>query len=178
MKDITTDKAINPLISLVYYDYLGLTYLHIYLIKSDSNYLFNAKNSFLTALEYCKKIDTGMQIWKGFIHYNLARTYEYLNAPEDADSNYTIAYEIRCDWPKMAKNSITVRNALSSEYFIAKISYIDMRKRFKFLSFEEAQTEYNYIEKELDSYSDVDDRLDRLIYIRKLLNSRKINKPF
>lgn len=172
MKGIPSDKEINPLISLVYYDYLGLTYLRIYRIENSESSLRQAKESFLKALTYCEKVDLGLEIWKGFLTYNLARVFADSNEPNEAENYFIEAYEIRNDWLKVSKYNVTVRNALSSEYFIAKIDYIDMCRKFELMSPEEIQDEYSDMEKELDFYSDIDDKVDRLIYVRQLLKNR------
>ncbi len=67
-----------------------------------------------------------------------------------------------------------MRNALLSEYFIAKIDYIDMCKKFQLLSGEQIEQEYIAIEAELNTYCDVDDKLEQLLYVRRLLQSKKM----
>lgn len=48
-----------------------------------------------------------------------------------------------------------------------------MCQKFEFISLDEVQIEYSYVEKELNAYSGIDDKLDQLIYIKQLLKARK-----
>lgn len=165
--------AINPLISVVYYDYLGLTYYRLFKKGQNENELQSAKTSFLKAEKYAEAVDSGMNVWKGFLYYNMARVFTDCNDPDNAQRFFTDAERIREMWVKTKRFNITVRNALSFEYFICKINQIDMQKKFQVITLDEAQIEYSYVEKELNAYSDIDDKLDQLIYIRQLLEDRK-----
>ena len=158
---------------VAYYDYLGLTYLRIYRAESNENDLQKAREAFLSALKFVTSVDLSMQIWSGFLNYNLARVFSELGDSDKAEKYYKKAIKIRNRWLKTSSYNVTVRNALSFEYFIAKIDYIDMCHKFGLMSSDEVQTEYSYVEKELNAYSDIDDKLDQLIYIRQLLNDRK-----
>ena len=80
---------------------------------------------------------------------------------------------MREDWLRTDKYNVIVRNALSSEYFIAKMDYNSMRKKADRLSTEEALREFDNIEIELNTYCDVEDTLEQLLYVRKLLNKLK-----
>lgn len=166
-------EQVNPLIMVAYYDYLGLTYLRIYRSESNENDLLKAKEAFLSALKFVTSVDLSMQIWSGFLNYNLARVFSELGDSDKAEKYYKKAIKIRNRWIKTSSYNVTVRNALSFEYFIAKIDYIDMCQKFGLMSSDEIQTEYSYVEKELNAYSDIDDKLDQLIYIRKLLKDRR-----
>lgn len=166
-------EQVNPLIMVAYYDYLGLTYLRIYRAESNENDLQKAREAFLSALKFVTSVDLSMQIWSGFLNYNLARVFSELGDSDKAEKYYKKAIKIRNRWLKTSSYNVTVRNALSFEYFIAKIDYIDMCHKFGLMSSDEVQTEYSYVEKELNAYSDIDDKLDQLIYIRQLLKDRK-----
>lgn len=48
-----------------------------------------------------------------------------------------------------------------------------MRKKAERLSTEEALREFDNIEIELNTYCNVEDTLEQLLYVRKLLNKRK-----
>lgn len=169
---LDSDK-VNPLVMVAYYDYLGLTYLRIYRAENNEVNLLNAKEAFSTALKYVSAVDLSMQIWSGFLNYNLARVFSEYGDTDKAAKYYKKAIKIRSRWLKTSNYNVTVRNALSYEYFIAKIDYIDMCQKFELMSTDEVQTEYSYVEKELNAYSDIDDKLDQLIYIRQLLRDRK-----
>lgn len=166
-------NSINPLMLVAYYDYLGLIYFRLYRGSHNIDYLKSAEHAFLKSLEYVSSIDMSMQVWSGFISYNLARVYSECNDIDNAEKYYNYSIKIRTGWLKTSNYTITIRNAMSYEYFIAKIDYIDMRQKIGLLSPNEAQIEYNYVEKELNAYSDADSELNQLIYIRQMLNDRK-----
>lgn len=48
-----------------------------------------------------------------------------------------------------------------------------MCQKFELMSLDEVQIEYSYVEKELNEYGGIDDKLDQLIYIKQLLKARK-----
>lgn len=170
--EIMPEKTINPLIKVVYYDYIGLTYLRLYRMGCGKSNLENAKASFLKALEYVPSVDMSMQIWAGFLNYNYARVLAE-SGDADADAYYKKVIKIRSRWLKNSHYNITIRNALSYEYFIAKIDHIDAAVKFNLMTPAEVQNEYNYVEKELNTYSEIDEKLDGLIFIRNLLEERK-----
>ena len=101
------------------------------------------------------------------------QSYAAQNEVEKASEYYLKAIRIRERWLKNSSYNITVRNALSSEYFIAKIDYIDMCRRFRILSDEQIEQEYITIEAELNTYCDVDDKLEQLLYVRKVLQMKR-----
>lgn len=172
-EEIPKAIELNPLIIIVYYDYLGLTYLRLSGLKNNDTYLQLAQDSFNKALEYVNRVDMSMQMWTGFLTYNIARTYAAQKNTKEATKYYKKAIKTRERWLKNAKFNVTVRNALSYEYFIAKINYIDMCSKYELLKTEEVLREYDYVENELNTYSDVDDKLNQLTLIRKLLSNRK-----
>lgn len=167
------NAPLNPLIAVVYYDYLGLTNMKLFQCKGEKKYIEQAQTSFEMAIQYVSKVDMSLKIWAGFLNYNLARAYAAQNEVEKASEYYLKAIRIRERWLKNSSYNITVRNALSSEYFIAKIDYIDMCRRFKILSDEQIEQEYITIEAELNTYCDVDDKLEQLLYVRRLLQMKR-----
>lgn len=167
------NAPLNPLIAVVYYDYLGLTNMKLFQCKGETKYIEQAQMSFETAIQYVSKVDMSLKIWAGFLNYNLARAYAAQNEVEKASGHYLKAIRIRERWLKNSSYNITVRNALSSEYFIAKIDYIDMCRRFKILSDAQIEQEYITIEAELNTYCDVDDKLEQLLYVRRLLQMKR-----
>lgn len=170
---VPDDTSLNPLIVVVYYDYLGLTYMKLFQCNGDSDYVQQAQHAFKEAIKHVGKVDMALQIWAGFLCYNLARAYAAQGVIDNASEYYQKAIHIRARWLKNSRYNVTVRNALSSEYFIAKIDYIDMCRRFGLYSAEQIEQEYNNIEVELNTYCDVDDKLEQLLYVRKLLQMRK-----
>ena len=178
LQDIDSERnaikySINPLINLVYNDYMGLTNLRIYRADKTLSSLQKAKEYFIKSLDFVSSVDMSMQIWTGFITYNLARVCSECGDIEDAERYYNKSIKIRRCWLKNTKYNVIVRNALSYEYFITKINFIDMCQRFDLMDPKEIQNEYNYIENELNTYSDIDEKIDQLIYIRKLLKNRR-----
>lgn len=167
------DVSLNPLIAVVYYDYLGLTNMKLFQCKGETKYIEQAAASFERAVKYTSKVDMSLKIWAGFLNYNLARAYAVQNEVEKASEHYLKAIRIRERWLKNSSYNITVRNALSSEYFIAKIDYIDMCRKFRILSDEQTEQEYITIEAELNTYCDVDDKLEQLLYVRKVLHMKR-----
>ena len=166
-------ETINPLISVVYYDYLGLTYLRVYRANKKEEDLDNALKAFKQSVSFIGSVDMSLQIWSGFLFYNIARVYAEMEDTDNAVKFYEKAINIRERWLRTSKYNVTIRNALSYEYFIAKIRYIDMRKLFSLIDEEEIAREYSFVETELNKYSDIDEKLDQLLYIRQLLNERK-----
>lgn len=173
---IPEDDALNPLIAVVYYDYLGLTNMKLFQCKGEMKYIEQAQSSFEMAIRYVNKVDMSLKIWAGFLNYNLARAYAAQNEVEKASERYLKAIYIRERWLKNSSYNITVRNALSSEYFIAKIDYIDMCRKFQLFSEEQIELEYATLEAELNIYCDVDDKLEQLLYVRRLLQSKRIQE--
>lgn len=164
--------SVNPLIMLAYYDYLGLIYLRIYMIEKNKEELQQAKDAFIKSLKYVSSVDMSMHIWSGFLTYNLARVYSEYSNPVDAENYFKKTINIRSKWLKNSSFNVTVRNALSYEYFISKIGYLDMCKKYQLMSEAEIQDEYNYVEKELNTYIDIDNKLERLLFVKQLLKDR------
>lgn len=172
-EDIPENITVNPLIMIVYYDYLGLTYLKLYTNFKETRYLISAQDSFAASLSHVCLVDMSMQIWSGFLYYNLARTYALQLNASQAEHYFKKAIRIRERWLKTSTYNTTIRNALSSEYFLAKIEYIDMCSNCNLLSPEEVRKELEYLEAELNTYSDFGDKIGPLVRIRKLLMERK-----
>jgi len=165
-------EGVNPLLGVVYYDYLGLTYLRIFRCGGGMEYARRAQEAFEKAIEYVSRVDMSLQIWSGFLYYNLARAYNMQEIADKANEYYRKAIRIRTRWLKNSRYNITIRNALSSEYFIAKIDYIDMCRKYGLNTEEQIRQEYRNLEIELNTYCDVDDKLEQLLYVRRLLESR------
>lgn len=171
-EEVPETDSINPLILEAYYDYVGLTYLRLYNLEKTKEHLQNALESFEKATIFASEIDMSLQIWSGFLTYNIARVLAELNQPSEAEKNYKKAIKIRGRWLKNTNYNITVRNALSYEYFIARIGYLDLCQKYNLMTSDEIRIEYGYVEKELNIYSDMDEKLYQLMNIRKMLQKR------
>ena len=167
------EEIINPLLPLVYYDYRGLVCLRLHRITGEPQWLRQAEEDFQIAMTYVDRVDMSMQIWSGFLCYNLARVYARQERLSESSQAYEKAIRIRKRWLKSSHYNLTVRNALSYEYFLARIDYVDMRSKYQLLSDEETRRAFEQIETELNAYSDTGDRMDQLLHIRRLLDSRK-----
>ncbi len=164
---VPDETACNPLILLVYYNYIGLAYLKL----SDAE---AANKAFLHAAEYEKRVyDTSMQIWGGFLYYNMARTYVSLGDPKQAYTLFKTVIPIRERWLRKTSFHTEIRNALSFEYFLAQISYFEMCGENGILTETELQQEYELLEKQLEAYIEESNSLDTLVQIRQRLNAKK-----
>lgn len=114
-----------------------------------------------------------MQIWGGFLYYNMARTCVLLGDLKNANTLFKKAIRIRERWLKVTSFHTKIRNALSFEYFLAKLSYLEMCDENGLLTKAEIQQEYALLEKEIDSYSEEDNSIETLIEIRKRLNKKR-----
>lgn len=165
--------TINPLILIVYYDYLGLTHLKLSNTDRGQAHLKCAQEAFTKALSYVDRVDMSMQIWAGFLYFNLARTYAGQSDPGTADGCFKKAIRIRERWVKRSTFNVTIRNALSYEYFLAKVAHLEMCERFGLLDGERVRREFEKLEAELNTYSDFGDYADPLSVIRRTLMERK-----
>ncbi len=165
--------TINPLILTVYYDYLGLTYMKLFQFEKNMEYMKCAQDAFEKAVKYSEKVDLGLRIWRGFISYNLARAFGILGQDDKAFLLFRESISIRQLWLSASVYNLTVKNALSYEYFIAKINYLDLCDDRKRLSKKEIENEYKILENELDNYCNSNDNLERLRYVRQMLQERK-----
>ncbi len=165
------DTKINPLMLVTYYDYLGLVYMRLYQLLNDVDSLSKAREAYDNAMSYINKVDLSLHIWAGFLHYNLARAYSSMGNVEKAKEHFQKGIYIRKRWLSTSHFNVVIRNALSYEYFIAKISFIKFEYQFKLIDEEEVKREYENIETELNTYSDSNDSLESLLRVRKLLHS-------
>ena len=169
---IPQDHPCNPLILVAYYDYLGLTYLKLCHHCGDLRYAQQAKSAFETALSLTDRVDLALQIWKGFLFYNLARVLAIQELPEEAARAYENAVHIRKQWLKNCNYPVLIRNALSTEYFQAELDRIEMCQTFRLLSEAQIESAYHDIEIELDAYCNTNTELQQLQHIRTRLKKR------
>lgn len=167
------EEELNPLIKLVYYNYRGLTYLRIYRISNDSESLEKAKKCFERAMVYTEYVDMGMELWSGFITYNLARVLANQGDMTEAEKAFKTAIRIRREWVQKRGFNATIRNAISSEYFIAKMDYIEICEKKEIKSKAWIDDEWERMEIELNAYSNMDEEIDVLVKIRDRLLKRK-----
>lgn len=180
LTEVVPDRSrCNPLIMLVYYDYLGLLYLRLKDCNDLKDNIVQANNAFKSAMEYVGKVDMSMQIWAGFLYYNLARTYSMLGEINKASEYYKKTILIRERWLKISAFNIKIRNSLSSEYFLVKMSYLEMCEENKLMAMNDIWYEYDKLEIEISAYSDAENGNDPLAKIRMELSRRKkiIDKP-
>lgn len=170
---IPNESNINPLLLVVYYDYLGLTYLKLSGFDNSGKYVVLAKEAFEMASGFVGKVDMSMQIWAGFLYYNLARSCMMLDELDDATKFYKKSILIRERWLKLTAFNYKIRNSLSSEYFLSKMSYLVMCEDKGILSVSEICNEYEKLEIEISAYSDVEYGIDPLTKIRNELSTRK-----
>ncbi|MCR5608641.1 MAG: hypothetical protein K6G26_06220 [Lachnospiraceae bacterium] len=123
-------------------------------------------------MKYVGMVDMAMKIWSGFLSYNLARTYGMIGDVENAVNAFKRSISIRASWIKLSSFNYRIRNALSSEYFIAKMSYLKMCEEFSLMKKSELRREYDIIEIEIATYSDVKEGTDPLIKIRMELSKQ------
>ena len=133
-----------------------------------------ANRAFRHAAEYEKRVyDTSMQIWGGFLYYNMARTYVSLGDSKQAYTLFQTVIPIRERWLRKTSFHTEIRNALSFEYFLAQISYFEMCGENGILTETELQQEYELLGKQLEAYIEESNSLDTLVQIRQRLNAKK-----
>ncbi len=170
------EATINPLLLVAYYDYLGLTYMRVYNQTKEETYILAAKDAFEKSASFTDKVDMSLQIWSGFLHFNVARAYAILKEQDKAAEHFQRAIRTRKRWLSTSRYNVTIRSAMSGEYFVAKIGYINFQKQFRLLSQEELQREYDGVETELNTYSEASDSLDKLLHIRRILNESRFSE--
>ena len=175
---------INPLVEVLYYDYMGLIHMHIYSHTHAAENLAEAKFCYEKIInEYLDKLDLGLSVWAGFLYYNLARLYGkiwQLNpsqiSQDDVLNTFFRATSIRKKWLTVGGFNSMIKNALSYEYFIAKIDYIQQMKAFGTKSKEDISSEYQKVEGEIESYCNDDERLERLMYVQEKLRKCRLEE--
>lgn len=174
---VSRKQHINPLIRVVYYDYLGLTYLRLSAYQNEAEYVKLAQENFELALNYAKKVDTSMSVWAGFLYHNLARTYSRQNEWEKARIAFDKAISIRGQWIRNTAFNITIRNALSYEYFVAKIAKFEMLEKSNRMSEDEKRRAIDNLETELNTYHDSGKEVGALERIRVFISEHKKGLP-
>jgi tetratricopeptide (TPR) repeat protein len=171
--DIPEKATVNPLILVVYYDYMGLTCLKLHNNYSKVGALQKAGECFEKALKYSNKVDMAMKLWEGFLTYNLARTLLGESRKDEAEARFRRTISIRAGWKRTSNFPPVIRNAISSEYFIAKLSHIDMLDKSMKVSKEEIREKYEKLEIELKAYIDSPDEGNPLLDICNKVTEQK-----
>lgn len=176
------NEKINPLLEVLYYNYMGLISMHLYAYSNSFSDLLVAKECYEKIInEYLDKVDLGLSVWGGFLYYNTARLYGKILAKaetsivsnEDVINAYLRAITIRKKWLSGATFNSIIQNALSYEYFIAKLDYINQMKIMNLKTANDIQNECCRVEGEIESYCNKDEKLERLLYVQERLRELK-----
>lgn len=177
-------EKVNPLLEVLYYDYIGLTMMHLYSYSPSFDKLLATKECYEKIVnEYLDKVDLGLNVWGGFLYYNIARLYSKMLEHQESDISsedviraYLQAITIRKKWLSGTSFNSMVQNALSYEYFIAKLDYIHQMQVMNLKTPDDIENEYCKVEGEIESYCNEDEKLERLLYVqdklRKLRSER------
>ena len=171
------DEKINPLLEVLYYDYMGLIIMHIYSESKSFDDLQATKDCYeKIEREYLDKVDLGLNVWGGFLYYNIARLYskilehrEEIVSSKDIIKAYERAISIREKWLTKANFNSRVKSALSYQYFIAKLDYIHQLQVMNKMESKDIENEYKKVEEELKRYCNEDEKLERLVYVHEKL---------
>lgn len=166
------DSVRNPLVKVVFLDYYGLACLKVYDGTGDTAFAAKAQELFGRALEFSRSVDLSMQVWAGFLTYNLARAYGAQGELEKAEDAYLEAIRIRESWIRTSAFHLIIRNALSTEYFLAKINYVNMCRENRILDEDACRQEYHDIKTELDGYCNEDICLDQVLFVRQMIEEK------
>ena len=181
MLPLESSGITNPLVATVYYDYLGLLCMRLFDHSGDMEYLINAIGCFEMIMQkYVEQVDMSLNIWSGFVSYNLGRAYlkryGLTQDPRDAQNAQrllTRATLVRKKWLSVSGFNATVRSVLSYEYFISKMELIHAMDRLGSKAPHLIRQEYKRLEGELESYLSRDEQLERLRFVQRLLLQRQ-----
>ncbi len=182
LKETPYDESVkNPLIAAIYHDYLGLICMKMFEFSSEEALIKEAIENFEKIMDnYVDKIDLSLNIWQGFIAFNLARAYmkhysltKDITTAEKALKLFSGATRKRKVWTDVSLFNPTIRNALSYEYFISKIEHINAMVVTGDKSPASTAEDYKKIEAELEAYLSKDEQLEGLRFVQKLINDKK-----
>ena len=177
-KEIKTDELykLNPIIPVIYYDYMGLAYMKLYGFTHNIKDLETAKNCFEKIVsDYVDKIDLELEIWRGFAQYNLGRAYDLLYdlGQDYSDKAIKAMYHATLARKKWVDNQYfgeNVKHILSYEYFICKLDYINLLNKYQHKTKEYIKSSLDKIEGEIDIFCNKDSQLKSLSNVKNKLN--------
>ena len=173
-------STLNPLIGIIYYDFFGLTAMRIFNANHEEKYIRHAIFCFETLIkDYVHRIDLVLNIWMGFLSYNLGRAYEHLyslypqqtNYLQDMDASTRKAIHIRRRWLSFPWFSDQIKYSLSYEYFVAKLEHIKMCRRHNLIPLDDIRIEFQQLVGELNAFCNREEKLEALNQLRTLLHS-------
>lgn len=181
MEPFDRSGVVNPLVATVYYDYLGLVYLRLFGFTGRKDQLLQAAECFARIMDqYVDLVDMNLGIWTGFVAYNLARCYARLFTitADQADAQKALqllnrASFVRKKWLAVSDMNLTIRSALSYEYFICKIEQINAMATFGTRSNDALRQEYDRLRGELEAYLNKDEQLERLRFVQRLIGQKQ-----
>ncbi len=181
--EMPTNCKINPLVEILYHNYKGLLYMHVYSRVKDESMLEKAKDCYEKIVnDLLDKVDLSLSVWGGFLYFNLARVYAKIFATgsqkvtvDKVLRTFERAISVRKKWITSTGLTSLILSSLSSEYFIAKIEYIYHLKLLRAKSDEQIEYEYKKLEGELESYCNNDEKLERLIFVQDMLQNYRAN---
>ena len=171
---VPENQAINPLLLVVYYDYLGLAYYRNYLFGRSQEHLAAAADVTEKALQNARKVDMHLQIWAAFLTYNLGRLHCELGEFEKSRRNIETAVILRQGIADSPFFSEELKHDLYFEYLLARIRQTEILQRAGVLTPEQAQAEYRFIREDADDGYNQNDSGDTQPYILRLLDERTL----
>lgn len=132
---ISKYKEINPVVRLCAHDYLGLTCMKLYSLTSEVDLLHRAISAFKLCLTVIPPQDSNLGFWRGYLEYNLSRAYREIfllgngdSYADQAERLLSSAVLTRRKWVKIPEYPPVFRNALSYEYFLARIEQVRLAR--------------------------------------------------
>ncbi len=123
--------SLNPVLKLCAHDYFGLACLKAYSFRRNPDLLKQAQKAFILCLETVPAQDANPGFWKGYLEYNLTRVHRELYRIEAGEEHAEAAERLaasavltRKKWIRISEYPSVFRNALSYEYFLARIEQI------------------------------------------------------
>ncbi len=177
-ESITLPENVNPLISMVFYDYKGLAYMGLFDKTKNPEHIKQAIFYFEKVMEeYADRIDFNLNLWSGFVLYNLARAFDRLNdvSPdpelvEKSMKTFSKAVIVRKRWLTPETFNENVKYTLSYEYFIAKLDHLNAMAKTNYKPIEYIRMEYEKVAGEIETYCDKDGRLQGISDVQDRLN--------
>lgn len=182
LKSLKVDhyKDLNPLVLTIYYDYIGLIYMMLFNFtdKKDIDLLNKSIEYYELVYDtYVPKIENDIHVWSGFMTFNIARAYgmryEITGNKEDLEKSldmFELAERFRKEWLDIEYSSSIFKSALSYEYFIARVHHLNFLTKNNLETEKDRDKLRKEIENDLETYSNQEMKVERLIYIKHLLS--------